>query len=379
VSDDNVIQFPGRDPDEPGGERASEPRPGGEARGSVLMALDDAADVLKSGWLTQGRQAQLLRDRAAAFFGSSQIVPVAGGAAAMHLALLSLELQRGDEVIIPSLTHAGLPTLVALAGGRPVLADIIAPELPVLDPADVRARLSENTRAIVATHVHGHPAPLVELLALAEQQGLALIEDCARALGARLSGRPVGTFGRFGAFSLQPQPDGGGLIICADVEQRRKLEGLRSSAAPAGDDALEHSVDIALANGYRIDEAAASEGVRRLETLDDELAERRDLLRRAAAVALGRGLGVAFANETIVGAETAAEQLALLTIGPAEARALHARLRELGLEAMRPLCLHHTPPYSHQLPRLEMPRTDAYCARAVELRVTPDLSLLANL
>jgi perosamine synthetase len=381
TTDDNVIQFPGRGPEEGSGGRdqdgASPAAPTG-ARFAGVIAADDANGVLRSGWLTQGKHAQDLRQRAADVLGSREIVPVAGGSAALHLALLTLELQHGDEVIIPSLAHPGLATLVALAGGRPVLADIVAPELPLLDPADTEARIGDAARAILVAHTHGHPAPLPEFMRLAEGHGLALIEDCSHALGARLDGRPVGTFGRLGVFALQPQPDGGGLIVCADADMRRRLEGLRSRVTQPGDDAFEHSFDITLANGYRIDEAAAAEGVRRLDRLDDELRERRSLVARAQAMT-GGDLQAAFADGYPAGAESAAEVFALLAPSADRARELLARCRASGLQANRPLALHHTAPFSHQLPRIDLPQTDAYLARAVELPVDPALLALETL
>ncbi len=386
ATDDNVIQFPGRGPEDGAdGAKTGGTEPGastGAGAGSlfagVLAAVDDTTGVLKSGWLTQGKHAQEFRDRASALFGSREVVPVAGGSAAMHLALLSLELQHGDEVIIPSLAHPGLATLVALAGGRPILADIVAPELPLLDPADTEARISAATAAIVVTHTYGHPAPLPEFMRLADGQRLTLIEDCTHALGARLGGRPVGTFGRLGIFGLQPQPDGGGLIVCADDEMRRRLEGLRSHAATPGDDAFEHSVDITLANGYRIDEAAAAEGARRLERLDDELRARRELVEQARTAIRG-DLQVVFLDGYPAAAESANEVFAVLAPSADRAHEVLGRCRAAGLQASRPLALHHTPPFSHQLPRLDLPKTDAYMTRAVELPVDADLLRLETL
>jgi dTDP-4-amino-4,6-dideoxygalactose transaminase len=313
------------------------------------------------------------------FFDGREVVPVASGAAALHLALLSLNLQHGDEVIIPALAQAGLPTLVALAGGRPVLADIIAVELPVLDPADVEARLTPATRAIVVAHRHGHPAPLRELLRMVEAHHLKLIEDCTCALGARLGGQLVGTFGQLGVFALQGQPDGGGLITCADVAQRRQLEGLRSSAAATDDNGLEHSLDITLSNGYRIDEAAAAAGIRRLAGLEEELLQRRQLLAQARRDAEAHGLQTVFADGSAEIATSADETVAFLAENAQQRATLSARLAGLGLVVRQPHALHHAAPFSHQLPRPALPRADEYCSRAIELPVTPDLERLADL
>ncbi len=255
-------------------ETRSEDRPrGGEnvipfprRPGERLDGLDESTnEALKSGWLTQGREARELARRGAELL-QREVVPVAGGVAAAHLALLALDLALGDEVVLPALVPPPLANLVLFAGGRPVFADIVAPETPVLDPHDVARRLSRATRAIIVYHTAGHPAPAEALAELADERGLALIEVCWDALGARLAGRPVGSFGVTGAFALQRTPDGGGLVACADDAVRGRIEGLRSTAAAPGDEIFEHDVETILGNGYRINEAAAAAGVRSIET-----------------------------------------------------------------------------------------------------------------
>jgi dTDP-4-amino-4,6-dideoxygalactose transaminase len=332
---------------------------------------DTTSEALKSGWLTQGREAQELARRGAALL-QREVVPVAGGVAAAHLALLALDLARGDEVVLPALVPLPLANLVLFAGGIPVFADITAPETPVLDPDDVVRRLSSATRAIVVYHPAGYPAPAEILAGLAAQRGLALIEVCWDALGARLGGRAVGSFGTTGAFALQRTPDGGGLVACADDETRGRIEGLRSTVATPGDEVFEHDVETILGNGYRINEAAAAAGVRSLETLRQRIAERRAIVESMHERSL-RDTRLGFAPGYLPSVEPSYDLLPVVTPSPGAAAELVRRARLRGLEVTVPQGVHRLAPHNARLPRVSLMKTEDYCARSVELRVVEQL------
>ena len=340
--------------------------------GERLHALDDAtSEALKSGWLTQGREAQELAQHGAELL-RRRVVPVAGGVAAAHLALLDLDLALGDEVILPALVPLPLANLVLFAGARPVFADITAPETPVLDPHDVARRLSPATRAIVVYHTAGHPAPAEALADLANERGLALIEVCWDALGARLEGRPVGSFGITGAFALQRTPDGGGLVACADDAVRGRIEGLRSTVVAPGDEAFEHDFETILGNGYRINEAAAAAGVRVLETLRRRIAERRAIVETLRERTPG-SVTLAFSPGYLPGAEPSYEALPVVTPSPGAAAELLRRARLAGIDATVPQGAHRLAPHNARLPRVSLKKTEDYCSRSVELPVVEQL------
>jgi len=350
---ENVIPFPRR------------PSEGPDDLGSAT------SEALKSGWLTQGREARELAQRGASLLQRG-VVPVAGGVAAAHLALLALDLSLGDEVVLPALVPPPLANLVLFAGGRPVFADIAAPETPMLDPDDVARRLSPATRAIVVYHTAGYPAPAEALARLAGERGVALIEICWDALGARLEGRPVGSFGMTGAFALQRTPDGGGLVACADDEVRGRIEGLRSTVAAPGDEAFEHDVETILGNGYRINEAAAAAGVRSLETLPQRIAERRAIV-ETVRERWSRGVTPAFPPGYLPSAEPSYEALPVLTASPGAAASLVRRARLHGLDAVIPQGVHRLAPHNAHLPRVSLKKTEDYCSRSVELPVVEQL------
>ena len=154
------------------------------------------AEVLESGRLTMGPKVVELEGLLAAACEVEHAVAVSSGTAALHLALLALGLDPGDEVIVPSYTFPATANVVALAGLRPVLVDV-DPVTMNIDPA--RVEPTRRTKAIVAVHLFGRPSRVEEL------PPLALIEDAAGALGARRQGRACGGLGRMGSLSFHPR------------------------------------------------------------------------------------------------------------------------------------------------------------------------------
>jgi dTDP-4-amino-4,6-dideoxygalactose transaminase len=197
-------------------------------------ALRDELDaaisrVLESGRYLFGEELQRFEEEFAAWCGAAHAVGVASGTDAITIALQAVGVGPGDEVITAANTC--VPTVVGIegAGAVPVLVDA-EPLTRTLDPAPVEEAIGPRTRAIVPVHLYGQCADLVALGALAEQHGLALVEDCAQAHGAELDGRRAGSFGHASAFSFYPTKnlgalgDGGAVLTSdADVAARARL------------------------------------------------------------------------------------------------------------------------------------------------------------
>jgi perosamine synthetase len=193
--------------------------------GSEHAYIDEA---LASGKLSGNgefgqRCARALEER----LDASAVLMTPSCTAALEMTGLLLDLQPGDEVIVPSFTFAATANSVALTGATPVFADI-EPGSFCLDPASVEAAVTERTKAIMPVHLYGHPADMTGLAAVAERHGLAIFEDAAQAHGATFDGRPVGSFGEFGMFSLYPTKNmtsgEGGMVSCdGDVAHRIRL------------------------------------------------------------------------------------------------------------------------------------------------------------
>jgi len=188
--------------------------------------IEAVAAVLRSGWITTGpRTAEfeaLFRER----LGAPHAIALNSATAGLHLAVASLDLEPGDEVIVPSLTWASTANVVELCGGRPVFADVERDTLN-LDPEDVKRRLGSRTRAIIPVHFAGQPADLDALRALAAERGIAVIEDAAHAVGAAHRGVESGASGELGVFSFHPIKNvttgEGGMVICRDDERARRI------------------------------------------------------------------------------------------------------------------------------------------------------------
>ncbi|MEQ3551236.1 DegT/DnrJ/EryC1/StrS family aminotransferase [Pseudonocardia nematodicida] len=203
--------------------------------GSAERAAVDA--VLRSGLLAQGAEVAAFEDEFARdLVDGRTTVAVNSGTSALHLGLLAAGVGPGDEVIVPSFTFAATANAVALTGATPVFADIRRDDY-TLDPGHVASLVGERTRGIMAVHLYGHPTDMAALGRLAEDHGIDLYEDAAQAHGARLDDRPVGSFGRFAAFSLYPTKNmtsgEGGMVTTGDAGLARTVRLLRNQGMEA--------------------------------------------------------------------------------------------------------------------------------------------------
>jgi len=159
-------------------------------------------DAFLSTWISSsGEYLGEFQKRFASLIGCKHAIAVSNCTVALHLALEALDLGPGDEVILPDLTFAATINAVIHCGAKPVIVDI-DPISWALDVRAVRRALTRRTKAIIPVHLYGRPADLDALGELAESRGIAIVEDCAEALGASHAGRPVGSFGAIGCFSF---------------------------------------------------------------------------------------------------------------------------------------------------------------------------------
>ena len=165
--------------------------------------LAAVGEVIATGQLTMGPKVEELEAAVAAAVGTAHAAAVSSGTAALHLALLALEIGPGDEVIVPAYTFPATANAVELCGARAVLVDI-DPDTFVVDPAAVAAAVTPRTRAVMAVHLFGRPVDW-EALQTAVSQDVALVEDAAGALGARYRGTACGALGVMGCFSFHPR------------------------------------------------------------------------------------------------------------------------------------------------------------------------------
>ena len=188
--------------------------------------LERISEVLDSGRLILGPNVRAFEQEAAAFLGVTQAVGVANGTDAIELVLEALGIGPGDEVVCPAFTFFATVEPVVRRGATPVLCDIERGTLN-LDPADVAERVTERTKAILAVHLFGRPAPLAEL-----PPGIPVVEDAAQAFGATVAGQRAGALGVAATFSFFPTKNlfclgDGGLVTTNDAALAETVRLLR--------------------------------------------------------------------------------------------------------------------------------------------------------
>ena len=197
-----------------------------EERRAVARVLDRA--VLSG---STAPESVAFEDEFARFVGAKHAVLTHCGTSALHLAVATLGIEAGDHVVVPAYSFVATALAVLHAGAIPLFADI-DPATGQMDPASAEAAITSRTRAVMPVHVHGCPADLDALGALAAKKGLALVEDAAQAHGATYNGRPVGAIGRTGAFSLQSSKNlsagEGGIFVTNDPELAETANRLRN-------------------------------------------------------------------------------------------------------------------------------------------------------
>jgi dTDP-4-amino-4,6-dideoxygalactose transaminase len=198
-------------------------------RGEIEAAL---ARVLDSGSFVLGPEGEAFERELAEQLGAADAVGVANGTEALQLALVSLGVGAGDEVVTSPFTAAYTALAIVAAGARPVFADLDETTLNV-SPEAMCGAVTPRTKALLPVHLYGHPADMDEVLAAARARGLAVLEDACQAHGALYKGRPVGSLGGIGALSFYPTKNlgalgDGGAVLVADRERAAALRRLRN-------------------------------------------------------------------------------------------------------------------------------------------------------
>ncbi len=166
--------------------------------------------VLKHGMFILGKEVDEFEAEMRQFLGVKHALGVSSGTDALVLALMALDLQPGDEVLCPAFTFFATAGSVARVGAVPVFVDV-CPVCFNLDVGAAKAKLTSRTKAIMPVHLFGQSADMEAIQALAQEHGLAVVEDAAQSLGAAYKGRQSGTIGAFGAYSFFPSKNLGGL------------------------------------------------------------------------------------------------------------------------------------------------------------------------
>ena len=255
-----------------------------------------AAEVIRSGWLTQGQRVADFEAAVASYVGAAHGIAVSSCTAALHLALLAAGVRPGDEVICPSLSFIATANAIVHAGAVPVFVDI-EPDTLNMDANLIEAAITPRSRCIMPVDQLGLAADLEAISEVANRRGLVVVEDAAPALGATIGARRVGCVSAFTCFSFHPRKvittGEGGMILTNDDDSARRLRSLRSHGASTSDLSrhgsaapdLEEYPEVGF--NYRLTDVQAAIGLAQMAKLDGILAERRRLAERYNAMLAG--------------------------------------------------------------------------------------------
>lgn len=247
-----------------------------------------AAETIRSGWISTGPKCAELETMFASMLGANYAVSVTNCTDALFLCCIVCGIGPGDEVIVPSLTFAASANCIRYAGGTPVFADIVGPEHINIDPEDIRRKITSKTKAIVVVDMAGFPARMDEILEIAKENNLKVIEDSCHGPLSEYHGKKLGTIGDCAAFSFFSNKNistgEGGMFVTNNKEFADRARLLRShgmttmSYQRASGHATKYDI-VELGYNFRMDDIRASIAIEQLKKLQSDL-EKRAVVRK---------------------------------------------------------------------------------------------------
>lgn len=326
--------------------------------------------VLASGKYIMGNEVDSFEKEFANFLGARHAVGVASGTDAIALALRGVGVETGDEVI--TVSHSAVATVAAIEqlGAIPVFADI-NPVTRCLDPEVIPRLISKQTKAIVPVHIYGQPAQIAEIVSVAREYGLRVVEDCAQAHGAEVGGKKVGTFGDAAAFSFYPTKnlgalgDGGAVVTdmpaVAEYVSALREYGWREKRFVSS---------IAGVNS-RLDELQAAILRVKLPDLPGDNIRRNDISRRYVAALCDSNI----APPRDIAGTVHAMHLFVLATPDRENLAAYLQGLSIGTARHYPVPIHGQPAYRGRIRGCNnLPRTESLYARILSLPMYPELT-----
>jgi dTDP-4-amino-4,6-dideoxygalactose transaminase len=333
------------------------------------------AEVVRTGWLTQGKRTQDFEQALADYVGARHAVVVSNCTTALHLALVVAGVGPGDEVICPSFTYIATANAVVHAGATPVFVDI-DPKTYNVTPDLLDVAITPRTKALMPVDQIGLAADMPAIMALARRRGLVVVEDAAPSLGATVDGRKIGTFADLTCFSFHPRKSittgEGGLITTEDDAAAERLRTIRSHAASTSAFSRHASgtTDIEeyreLGWNYRMTDVQAAIGLVQLGRLEGILAERRRLADRYSRI-LGADARIQVPYVP-AGRSHTYQSYCVWLHGGASRASVMADLAERGIATRRGVMASHLEPYYRErYPDLSLPVTERASAETLLL------------
>ena len=266
--------------------------------------VDAVRQTVESGWLTMGERITDFESGFSTYLGGgAQSLAVANGTAALHMALLALDVGPGDEVVIPALTFVADANAVRLVGAKPVLADCSSLDDWNMSVETIERCITPKTKAVMIVHYAGYPCDMPSIVDLCRRRDVRLIEDVAHAPGASVAGRSCGAWGDIGCYSFFSNKNlsigEGGMVTSCSAELIQRMKYLRSHGMTTltldrhKGRAITYDVAEPGLN-YRMDEMRASIGLVQLDKLPTGNARRKDLTDRYRSNLAGSGISMPY-------------------------------------------------------------------------------------
>ena len=330
--------------------------------------IQAVVDVLRSYYLTTGPKIAEFEKMVADYVGAKYAVAISNGTSALHAACFAAGIQPGDEVITTPLTFAASSNCVLYCGGTPVFADV-DPKTYNIDPEDIRRKITDKTKAIIAVHLAGQPCDMDEIHKIAKEHDLLVIEDGAHALGSVYKGKKVGTLSDMTTFSFHPvkpiTTGEGGMIVTDNEEFYQKMMLFRSHGITRDENLMTRNdgswfyQQLDLGYNYRITDIQCALGCSQMKKLDRFLARRKEIVAR---------YNEAFADcENIITPYQLPEtesgwHLYIVQVKNCDRREVFEALREQGIAVN----VHYIPVYMHPYYQ-EHGYKDVHCKNAEEV------------
>src|SRR5438094_3622477 len=335
-------------------------------RSEVLRALED---ICESSSFAQGSATSDFEAKFAAYCGVEHCVSLNSGTSALHLALRCLDVGPGDEVITVSMTFIATAWAISYTGATPVFV-AFDPVLRTLNTDKHEAAITSRTKAIIPVHLYGMPAEMDRIMAIADRNGVPVIEDAAQAHGAKYRGKRVGQFGQIACFSFYPSKNlgaygEGGALITNDVSIAHRARSLRDHAQS------QKYFHDEIGYNYRMDSFQAAVLSIKLKHLDVWNAARVERARSYRKLLEGSS----YKMPANVSDSECAWHCYVIESRPTERS--RATLQDAGIQTAvhYPLPVHLQKAYAHLGYKLgDLPVTEALCEHCLSLPIYPELS-----
>jgi dTDP-4-amino-4,6-dideoxygalactose transaminase len=240
--------------------------------------LEEIKEVLESKYLVQGKKVELFESLLSDYLKVKYCIAVSSGTAALHLALLALEVREGDEIIVPDFTFPATANVVELVGATTRLVDIKKDSF-CIDTDKIEDYITERTKGIIPVHEFGQCADMDKIIKLADKYTLKVIEDGACALGSDYKGRKAGTIGDIGCFSFHPRKaittGEGGMVVTNNEGLGVKIKALRNHGISYINGKVEF---ISPGLNYRMTDIQAAIGIAQIKKLNNIINTRRHIV-----------------------------------------------------------------------------------------------------